>query len=388
MRFHKKCFFFLLILPLIGQAQTLSKDAEISVLTLGPDQSEVFTAFGHSAIRVADEANGFDLIYNYGVFDFNQPNFYLNFALGKLYYRLGQHSYNRFRDAYIQENRTIIEQVLNLDSAERQNLFDYLQWNAQPENQFYYYNYIYDNCATKIRDVLDTVLQNRVVYDYSFVEEELSFRDLMDLYLGYQPWGDFGIDLCLGLGIDKVATGYHYMYLPDYIERAFDKAVIKTSNGTKPLIRETVVTYQAVPEVFKETSVTPTIVFILVFFVFGFISFKDLKANKRTNWVDLLLFSTAGLIGCLLLFLWVFTQHISQYNFNLLWALPVHLPIALLLSKYVKPKFLKPYFLANSMLLGILIVLWGFWPQNLHDSLIPFALLLLMRSIIIYRSLK
>jgi len=387
MRFHKKCFFILLLLPILSQAQTLSNKAEISVLTMDSDQVEVFTAFGHSAIRVSDEASGLDQIYNYGVFDFNQPNFYLNFALGKLYYRLGLHHYDSFRDAYTRENRTMIQQGFNLDSAERQHLFDYLQWNAQPENQYYYYNYIYDNCATRIRDVLDTVFQNRIVYDFSFVKEKLSFRDLMDLYLGYQPWGDFGIDLCLGLGIDKEASGYHYMFLPDYIEKAFDAAIVRTTTGQKPLIKETIVTYQAVPEVFKETTVTPAIVFLLVFFVFGFISFKDLKANRRSNWIDLLLFSTAGIIGWLLLFLWFFTEHISQYNFNLLWALPFHLPIALFLLKSVKPKFLKPYFLASTILLGILIAFWGFWPQNLHDSLIPFALLLLIRGVIIYRNI-
>jgi hypothetical protein len=381
----KNSFFFLLLLPFFGQAQTLSIDAEISVLTLGPHQSEVFTAFGHSAIRVYDQSNGFDIIYNYGVFDFDQPNFYLNFALGKLYYRLGLHPYDRFRDVYISENRTIIQQVLNLDSIEKQNLFDYLQWNAQPENQYYYYNYIYDNCSTRIRAVLDTVLEQRTVYDYSFVKEKLTFRDLMDLYLGHQPWGDFGIDLCLGLGIDKEALDYNYLYLPDNMEQAFDDVVIKTANSHKPLVKEKIIVYQSKPQVTEDTMLTPMLVFVGLFLIIGFITVKDLKRRKRSNWVDVLLFSTTGMIGWLLTFLWFFTEHISQYNFNLLWAIPLHMPMALFLLKSVKPKFLKPYFLTNTILLSILIAFWGFWPQNLHDSLIPFTLLLLFRGVIIYK---
>ena len=367
------------------KAQLLSGDATISVLTLGPDQAELYSAFGHSAIRVVDPGNEWDAIYNYGVFDFDQPNFYLNFARGKLYYKLGVHSYERFRDSYIKANRSIVSQTLALDSAERQKLFDYLQWNAQPENRNYYYNYIYDNCATKIRDVLDTVFENSITYDYSFVTKELTFRDLMDLYLPEQPWGDLGIDICLGTGIDKVATGYHYMYLPDYIELGFAGATRKKSGAEQPLVAESDVIYKATPEPPQGSTLTPQMAFIAAFLFFGFISFKDLKKGKRSNWVDVLLFNVSGIVGWLLLFLWFLTDHISENNFNLLWALPLNFPVALLLIKKKKPAFLRQYFLVVAVILGVLIAVWGFWPQNLHDSLIPFALTLLMRAVLIWR---
>ncbi len=368
-----------------GNAQTLSGKAIISVLTLGPGQAELYSAFGHSAIRVSDSLNNWELIYNYGVFDFNQPNFYLNFARGKLYYKLGLEPYERFRDAYIDNNRNIVEQTLNLDSIERQKLFDYLQWNAQPENSNYYYNYIYDNCATKIRDVMHKVFDGGIEYDYSFVQEGLTFRELMDVYSTEQPWGDLGIDICLGIGIDRTASGFHYMYLPDYIEKSFDGAQMKSGGTTKSLVSSSKVIYQAKEEPSRASGITPKMAFIAAFLFFGFISFKDLKRGKRSNWVDILLLSVSGVIGWLLLFLWFLTDHISQYNFNLLWALPLHFPIALLLLKNEKLHFLKPYFLVTAIILGGLICFWGYWPQNLHNSLIPFVLILLIRSILIWR---
>jgi len=371
-----------------GHGQILSDSTTLSVLTMGPDQAELYSAFGHSAIRVFDAKNNWDFVYNYGIFDFDQPNFYLNFAQGKLYYMLGVQPYDRFDRAYRRNNRSIIEQVLNLDSVQKQQLFAYLQWNAQPENRNYYYNYIYDNCATKIRDVLDTVFEGMVEYDYSYVTQDLTFRDLMDIYLPEQPWGDLGIDICLGIGIDKTATGFHYMYLPDYIEKAMDGATIKYNGATKPLISEKRIIYQSKPEASQASTITPQITFIVVFLFFGFISFKDLKRGQRSNWVDVTIFSVVGILGWLLLFLWFLTDHISQYNFNLLWAIPAHFPIALFLLKKQKPGFIKVYFMGTAMILGILIAIWGFWPQNLHDSLIPLTLLLLVRSILIFRDLS
>jgi hypothetical protein len=200
----------LISLTLYVNAQVLSPKSEISIITLGPSQSELYSAFGHSAFRVSDPENNWDLVFNYGVFDFNQANFYLNFVMGNPYYKLALESWDHFLNVAIEDNRGVVEQILNLNQDEKQKLFDFLLWNAQPENSSYYYNYIYNNCATKIRDVMDSVFNNKIVYDFSYVNKDLSFRDLMDLYLDEQPWGDFGINLCLGTGVDKAASGFHW----------------------------------------------------------------------------------------------------------------------------------------------------------------------------------
>ena len=217
----------LVALPVILQAQrTLSPDATISVITCGPWQGELYSAFGHSALRVYDPSQQINDAYNYGVFDFDQPNFYLNFAKGSSYYKLAVWDYQGFVNMYIYDNRFVHEQILNLTPAQKQKVYDFLQWNALPDNRFYRYDYFYDNCATRIRDVFVNVFQDSVVFDGSYVQTNYTIRELTDLYLQDQPWGDLGIDICLGLHMDKTADPYEYMFLPDYIESAFDHATI------------------------------------------------------------------------------------------------------------------------------------------------------------------
>ena len=141
-------FFAFITIASYSQPKELSDSAVISVVTLGPYQGELYSAFGHSAMRVTDGAQNLDYIFNWGVFDFDQPNFYLNFARGKNFYMLAAHPADLFIDHYIRNNRFIHEQVLNLTPAQKQKLFKYLLWNVQTENRSYRYDYFYDNCAT------------------------------------------------------------------------------------------------------------------------------------------------------------------------------------------------------------------------------------------------
>lgn len=377
-------FAVFLLLSFSGKGQILSDNAEISVYTMGPYQGDLYSAFGHSAFRVYDPPNNLDLIYNYGIFDFAQPNFYLNFAKGKPYYMLGVQYYESFIKAYIQENRRIVQQVLNLTKTEKQDLFDFLQWNAQSENRNYYYNYVYDNCATRIRDVVDSLF-SQVDYNKSYVIDDLTIRDLMDRYLQEQPWGDLGIDFCLGMGIDKVATGYQYMYMPEFIEKAFSSATVASDDFTKNLVLETRIINKPDPTPEKRISINPFWTFLVLFLLFAFLSYKDFKKGKRTNWVDIFIFSVTGILGWLLLYLWFFTDHISENNFNLLWAFPFHFPIALLLLRREKSGFIKYYFLITAIILTILLLCWPLWPQDLNEGFIPIVLILLMRALLVFR---
>lgn len=374
--------FFGLVHPLAAQLpRLLSDSATIKVMTLGPSQEELYTAFGHSAIRVTDYKLGFDLVFNYGIFSFNQPNFYLNFARGKLLYKLGVDSYDRFKGAYIEENRFIVEQELNLTSKEKQRFYAYLYNNAQPENRDYYYNYVYDNCATRIRDVLEKVFPGQITFNYPYVKEDLTFRDLMDLYLAEQPWGDLGIDLGLGSGIDKTATGYEYMFLPDYIEKAMDKATLQRGDNVVPLVKKTEVVYMPLQEQSKQASwLSPAILFAILFFVVGFLTHREWKTCKRNRSLDFLIFFLVGVVGLLLLFLWFGTDHISQYNFNLLWALPFHVIVAFLSFSKNPPSWLKNYLLVSLIILILMIVLWGWLPQKMNLALVPVMLIILLRS--------
>lgn len=378
----------LLLITFFSQAQvSLSERAQISVLTCGPWEEQLYAAFGHSAFRVKDPLNRIDYVYNYGVFDFDKPNFYLNFARGQNIYQLGVFDYRNFEYAYIYENRYIHEQVLNLSQEEEQKLFDFLQWNALPENMEYLYDYFYDNCATKIPEVVLEVFGDSVVFDGSYITTDYSFRELTDPYLKVQPWGDLGIDIGLGLPADKTATPYQYMFLPDYVASGFAHATIVHQGVKEPLVKATNVIYESTPEDDPFPIFHPLIVFFIFLLLTLFISYRDLKRNKLSIHFDGVLFAVVGFVGILLTLLWVATSHdASAKNMNLIWALPTHL-VAVIAFVH-QPKWLERYFLIVTILAVLLLVGWPFLPQKLHYSLIPFVSAIGVRAYVEYRIRK
>lgn len=369
-------------------SQVLSSKAEISVLTIGPTQKELYSAFGHSGFRVHDPANQLNKFYNYGIFDFNQPNFYLNFTKGKLLYKLGVDDYELYKKYYIYENRSIVEQFLNLNQEQKQAVFDFLEENSKPENAEYYYNYIYDNCATKIRDVLNEALGNKIQYDYSYASEGLTYRQLMDLYLGMQPWGDLGIDICLGSQIDQQANGHGYMYLPDFIQTAFDKAKISDGSGSKPLVKSTETVFKAKPAEVKESSIKPFVLFVIIFFFIGLMTHRSIKYGVRYKWLDVALFGITGTLGLLLLLLWFATDHLSAYNFNLIWAMPLNLIALIFLFNENRSTTWKYYYLGYGLVMLLFIVFRELLPQQLHLALVPLVLGLAIRSFYLYFDMR
>jgi hypothetical protein len=375
----KKCIaLFFVMLPCFVQAQTLTEQATISIVTFGPYQGELYSAFGHSGIRVYDPENGIDDLYNYGVFDFDQPNFYLNFALGSSFYKLGISDYPRFRDHYIYYNRYVHEQVLNLTPAQTQKVFEYLVWNALPENASYRYDYFYDNCATKIPAVMLAALGDSVQFDGSYIQTDYSIRDLTDIYLTKQPWGDLGIDVCLGLPMDKKASAYEYMFLPDYVESSFDHATIKNDTATVPLVTGKRLVYQSRDEIVTGPP-HPLYVFSAFAIVTIALSIWDVKRKKTSTWFDVVLFGIIGLAGLLLFCLWFFTDHkAAARNMNLLWALPTHLIAVFAFIK--NPKWLTNYFLVVSIVTALVLGFWFLLPQKMNTALIPLVVVLLARS--------
>lgn len=388
----RKWILLFVLLPLLqfAKAPQLSSKAEIYIVTCGPYQGELYSAFGHSAVRVFDPVNGYNIIFNYGVFDFNQPNFYLNFTKGQLNYQLATTYYDSFLSVYVRENRFVHEQALNLRQDQKQKVFDFLEWNARPENKNYFYDYFHNNCATKIKDALKDIFQDSLVMDLSYIDTEYSIRDLMDLYLDQQPWGDFGIDLCLGMTIDKPVDPEVYMYLPDYIESGLNHSYIINKKGEKePLIKETVVSYSPTEEAEGYSWNQPFTIFSILLILGIFITYLGSKRDKNYFALDISLFTFIGILGWLLSILWLFTDHkAAAYNLNVIWALPFHFPIALMLLKSNKPKFLKGYFKITAVLYVLLLLNWAWLPQNLHNGLIPFVILLLIRSVWIMRRLS
>ncbi|WP_420317116.1 DUF4105 domain-containing protein [Ekhidna sp.] len=371
------------------QAQIqLSENAEIAVITVGPYQGEVWSAFGHSGIRIKDQDRRIDWFYNYGLYDFEQENFFLNFAQGLLKYKVGVTKYDRVYQFYKSQNRFIKEQYLNLTQEEKQQFFDFLQNNVKPENAEYLYNYVYDNCATKIRDVAEGLYPGRIDFDLSYKEENKTIRDLMDDYLDYQPWGDFGIDLGLGIQIDREAEAYDYMFLPDYVNKAFAGATISRDSISVPLVLKEIESFTPEEESFANGLLTPFNTFVILFFIVGLITHRNLKSGKRTKWVDVLLFSLVGFAGLWVTFLWFGTEHLSKVNLNILWAIPFHIPIIFLVGKEKYRQFIGRYFKITAYWYCLLLVIWMLLPQPLHQSLVPLVLTLVLRSFYIGYDLR
>ncbi len=387
----KHLLFILLILCSItveAQHFKLSEDAEISIITVGPG-SNLVDSFGHSAIRVKDGVKGIDLAYNYGTYDFEAPNFYGNFAKGKLLYIVARNRFDNFLNYYRGQNRTVREQRLNLTSDEKQRYFNYLESNVRPENRGYLYDFFYDNCATKLRDVSQTVLEGQIHFNYRFdPDKERSLRDLIHQYSYTQPWGTLGIDLALGSVIDRTAKPEEYVFLPDYIFESFAQARIKESEGEKPLIDQTNVLYEATKS--KSTiGLSPWLVLLFVGLLIVLRTYFDFKNQKRTKWLDFTIFFFTGSIGLIMILLWFATDHTATVkNLNVLWAVAPNLIMSFYVFKKSLDGWFRYYAVFLLLLLLILLVVAILKIQVFNIAIYPLILAFAIRYLHLARSVK
>ena len=389
----KHYFFLVLFLFSINfySQINLSQKASISVVTCGPG-SELYTAFGHSAFRVYDPVNKVDKIYNYGTFNFNAPNFYLNFAKGKLTYQLSTSRFGYFLQVYKYENRWVKTQELDLNHEEVQATFNFLENNAKPENRDYQYDFFYDNCSTKIEDVIKIILQDKVTFNNNHITSNKSHRDLIADYTKNQKWGKFGIDLALGSVIDKEASKDDYKFLPDYIFYAFENATIKNDSKTKPLVKNTITILKAQKlNTFKPLTylTTPFFAILFISLIIAFLTYKNFKTKKRSKWLDFIVFFITGIIGVAVLLLWFTTDHTATYkNLNFLWAFAPNLIVAFYLLKAQLPKWTLYYFLFLIILIFFMIVFWILKIQVFNSALLTLLIVLVVRYLFLIKTSK
>lgn len=383
----KLLFIFLLVtnLTVFGQKIELSPQANISIITCGPGD-QVYSHFGHSAIRVKDSSLGIDVVYNYGTFDFTTPNFTLKFARGKLNYTLARQNFRYFLLSYQEEKRWVKEQVLNIDPDEKQKLFSFLETNYLPQNRDYKYDFFYNNCATKIWDVLKTSYGKNLVFKDDYLTDLKSHRQLIRDFVPINTWLGFGIDLALGSLIDDKATAYEHMFLPQYTMEQIEVATLEGKNlaeKTSPLFEPTA----------QEKSdwfiLSPAFWLSLILIVVVLLTFNDLKNNTRRRWLDFLLFLIPGLIGLGVIFLWFFTDHTqTAANFNIMWAFPIHLVVAFIVAKKRGPNWVAKYALFS---LGMIIassIVWLFGIQIFSPLIIILWLTLAVRYVFLFWSYK
>jgi hypothetical protein len=381
--------FFLFLFTKSFYAQVnLSVYSEVSIITAGPG-TELYEAFGHSAIRIKDPVLRLDLIYNYGMFDFNAPNFYSNFTKGNLLYRLGRYKFEYFLAGYKRDKRWVKQQVLNLNQDERQAFFMYLENNVLPENASYSYDPYFNNCATKLRDITTTILGDKVNLSDKNIDKNRSFRQLMDKEIPWNTWGSFGINLALGSKLDQTADFTQYMYLPDYVYSIFNNSTLFIQNQPKKLIKREDVLLNF-KELEQETSIyNPFLIFSIISLIGIFLTYSDFKNKKRSKWIDFVILFTTGIVGVLIVFLWFFTDHsTTPNNFNFLWAFAPNLIIAFLILGQQQQKWLNYYFKFSLFLLIIIPILWIVKVQLFPIAVIPLLILLFTRYLFLSKRLN
>ena len=381
-------FFFFAFIKSYNSQVNLSVYSEVSLITAGPG-TELFEAFGHSAIRIKDPVLQIDLIYNYGMFDFKAPNFYSNFTKGKLLYSLGRYNFEYFLESYKRDKRWVKQQVLNLTQQEKQTFFSYLENNVLPENATYFYDPYFNNCATKLRDITVSILGDKVVFIDENIEKNQSFRQLMNKEIHWNTWGNFGINLALGSKLDQKATSEQYMYLPKYVYAIFKDSQLFIKNQPENIILREDVLLDFEEQKQEISILNPFLIFSILSLIGIFITFSDYKKEKRSKWLDFTILFTTGVAGILVVFLWFFTDHsTAPNNFNFLWAFAPNLIIAFLMLKKNQQKWMKFYFIFSLVLLINIPILWISEVQLFPVAVIPILMLLVIRYLFLSKRLK
>ncbi len=387
--------FMLLALALINispihAAENIEPTIQISLLTASPGE-EVYEVFGHTAIRVCQPQSKKDWVFNYGLFDFNSPNFLYRFVKGETDYMLGVSDYRSFVVSYAMRGSEVREQILNISNDEAQAILNALMVNYEPENRVYRYNFFFDNCATRPRDIIQDNINGGI--EYVALPDGLTFREWVYKKTYRHKWLTFGIDLALGANTDRVATGYEAMFLPSVLYNAFETAEI--APGNRDLVADMNVVVEADPEMVDSSRsifdfLTPMRVAILALIITVIISALDLKRGKPSRLLDTLIFFIAGISGCILFYLNFVSVHpMVDMNYNCFWLQPLHL--FALIGVWVKTQknsFIYYHF-ANFAIITMLVLFQGLLPQVFNPAFTPLMLVLICRSgLLIYLKKK
>ncbi|NBH64759.1 DUF4105 domain-containing protein [Phocaeicola sartorii] len=367
--------FFSLTQSVRGQEDSI----KVSLMTCAPG-TEIYALFGHTALRYEDTARGEDWVFNYGMFSFNTPHFIYRFVKGETDYELGVTPYSYFEGSYAMRGSSVYQQTLNLTMAEKQKLRRLLEENYQPENRVYRYNFFYDNCTTRARDIIEECIEGKVVYPDG--KEGLSFRDIVHQYTKGHEWDELGIDMCLGSEADEPVDARKQMFAPFYMLEAAGKATIVAGDSVRPFVLQEKKVVDVEPE--GGEGGFPLSPLVCVFVLMGavcLVGWIQLKV-KKVIWIwDLFLFGVQGLAGCVIAFLVCFSTHPtvgSNWLILLLNPIPlIYLPV--MVYRAIKGKK-DLYHLINIVYLTLFIMIMPFVQQKFNATVLPLALCLLLCS--------
>ncbi|WP_289158570.1 DUF4105 domain-containing protein [uncultured Muribaculum sp.] len=361
---------------------TLVDIPRISLITCGPG-SDIYELEGHTALRV--RYNGADVAVNYGLFDFDAPNFVYRFVKGETDYMVGAAPFDYFLRQYARAGRAVYEQPLRLSSDAAFRLVALLDENLRPENRTYRYNYVKDNCATRPLEMIERAIGDTLSLKAREYTEGWTFRDAMRHYHAGYPWYQFGIDLALGSGIDYVLADR---------EKAFVPVVLMEMVEDNGIADETTMILAPGNEAVSATPwwMTPLAVGVAVLLAVVAVAARDVKRMKVTRWVDALLFGIYGIAGLLITFLVFISEHeATSPNWLLLWLNPLCLIVPAFI--YIKScrKLVKLYGIVNFVALFLLSILWLWSGQSGNTAFIPLILadaILTIRYLYITQCLK
>lgn len=372
--------FFLIVLLILTfqpkvKGQQLSPDATISILTCNPGE-EVYSMYGHTAIRVSDPASGLDAVFNYGVFSFDSPDFLYRFAKGQTDYIMMGERFRSWLPEYEKDRRSVYEQVLNLSTEGKRKLFQALVENAKPENRMYRYNFFMDNCATRVRDMIERNCGAAIRFpDNKPVE---SYRQLIKQYHHSFRWIDLGIDLLVGKKAEAPVSAYGQMFLPDYLKDRFAQAEITLDGKMQPLVVETRTLLEYPNSMQKSDLPWPAIVFGVLFAIVGAISVRAYLRKQKVDWLDSWLLGLTGLAGLIIGWFTLYSEHPAMSpNYNLLWAFPLNLFFVFVwrVKKWRTKARFYFWFMGALLLLSFLI------GQQFNPAVYFIVLILLVRAV-------
>lgn len=372
------------LMLLLGQsvrAQRVSDDITVSVLTCSPGQL-IYELYGHTAIRVVDHTLGTDVVYNYGVFDFTKDNFEWHFLLGETDYMVMPLPYALFADEYVRRGSSIVSQQLNLTREEANELYNLLIENSRPENRTYRYNFLTNNCSTKISDIIEQAVHGRVVYKE---QDKRTYRQSLHEWTAQYPWTEASEDLLLGATTDTLLDDRSAQFLPERLHSYLADATIYDSvNNARPLlVGQEVVLLEAreVPasEDFPLSPLQCGIIFVVVMLLVLLIEYK---IRYQLWFVDLLLMPGVGAAGLLVTFMFLFSEHPSV---DANWQVWVLNPLPLICMPWVVKDAIQRkrcfYHYINAVLLSLFIVAMPWIPQSFSVLTLPLVIGMVTRSI-------
>ncbi|MBQ6963701.1 MAG: DUF4105 domain-containing protein [Paludibacteraceae bacterium] len=371
---------FLLTITALAQQPSEREDdiysnLEVSLLTCSPGD-ELYSAFGHTAIRVND------MVFNYGMFNFNTEGFYIKFVSGQTDYELGVEMMDGFERQYERRNRSVIEQKLNLTNEEKATLFNALIENTRPENKTYRYNFVFDNCATRPRVKIEECLKGAIKYDVK--EENESYRKLIEKYVGEDSWIKFGIDILIGAEADKTASFFDRLFLPDELMNAF--ATARRDNGERLVSKTEEIVSQDKDEDDEDNGITPLAAAVIAMTI---ISIVSLLFPRKLKALDFILFLATGLLGVVITFLCFFSLHpLVGENYNLLWLNPVHLIIPLTIFIKKARKILMATYALIALATAVAMSGYIYLPQEFNIAFLPFMAIIAVRALSAIKTLR